>query len=169
VKNSAAGFSLIELLVAISLVLILGAISAPYFFTMRQNASYREAARTVASAMRDARTQAVATNLQHRLVFDLPARTIDIDRATTDPPPNDWQLQTTFGPFAPNVRLRSGADCSVAGGTTEIAFNPNGTTRAAEFICVFDPEGNRFFRVGIASVTTGRVTIQRPVGATDWN
>jgi prepilin-type N-terminal cleavage/methylation domain-containing protein len=152
---------MIEMLVVIAIVGVLAAISTPFFLDMVQNSRYRDGARITASALREARSQAVSTNQRHRLVANLENRVLTLQRDED----GTWATQRTFGPLTP--ALRGGTDCSADPGTVEILFNPSGSS-TTNFICLLDRKNAPRFLVGVPSATSGRVTIQRRSGS-GWN
>jgi len=172
-KTNANGFSLIELIVAITLVGILAAISFPMMSNWMQNARYKEGARDVASILRDARARSIAKNLEYEVGFDLGADRYMLrqgnlaynTRSFTDHP-EDWTVLATNLEPPSNVDIVGLVDCSnddASDFAFSIQFNPNGTG-TSKYVCILDKAtGGKKFRIGVPSATTGRVTIQK------WN
>jgi type IV fimbrial biogenesis protein FimT len=71
--RQAAGFTLIEALIVVALVSIIAAVSAPAVTTALEQYNVISASQQVASTIRAARMQAVATNTALRVRFDYPS------------------------------------------------------------------------------------------------
>jgi len=159
------GFTLIELLVVIALIATVSAIAYPNFKEWMRNASYKEAARDVASVLLDARTKAISTNLEHRVELNVET-TPDQYRVTSGNRAYGSTSYTTvvtpWTSFSKFVDLKANADCSVSTGIIYVSFNPNGSG-SSQYICTMDLDGNRKFRSGVSSSTTGRVKVEK------WN
>jgi len=77
----AAGVTLIELLVVLSLMALIAGMTVPMLSGGVSGSALKGAAREVAAGLRYARSDAVATRQETRLVFDLAKRTFRIDRS----------------------------------------------------------------------------------------
>lgn len=66
-----AGFTLIELIVVMTVIGIVSTIALPDFLAWTRSLKYKEAARNLASDMRKARAQAVANNREFRVLVDV--------------------------------------------------------------------------------------------------
>lgn len=175
-RRSQDGFALVEVLVVIGLIAIVAYIAAPYYKVYMRSASYRSAARDIASVMRVARSEAVTQNLEHRLEIEV-GRVKDPGDTGTDrfrlsrgnrarastswTAPNDWRK------VSPMVDLRAGtdpadvSDCDQDSGVIELKFYPDGTVNQAAAICVLNRYGDRKFRTQIRFPTTGQVEVIR--------
>jgi len=76
----AAGVTMLELLVVLSLMGLMAAMAVPMLSGGVSGSELKGAAREVAAGLRFARSDAVATRRETRLVFDLEQRTFRIDR-----------------------------------------------------------------------------------------
>jgi type IV fimbrial biogenesis protein FimT len=120
-KHYQAGFSMIEVMIVITLIAILTAVAMPAITQMRQNIEYRRAARDIASMLRDARNRTITTNLQYGVAF-----------------PTNKKYVLQRGDRAYNTLSTNWTDMNSVSvvsqvtltGPARIAFNPNGTTTA---------------------------------------
>jgi prepilin-type N-terminal cleavage/methylation domain-containing protein len=171
------GVSLLEMLIALSIVALLTAAALPSFAEWRRGAHSREAARAIASSLRQARSLAIARNRECRVEFDLDGRRLRLAQGNkpfgsslftpllADGSVADvalWPNLSAVGwvELAGDIQLRRNDDCA---GTTDVKleFNPNGTAKSG-YICVADPgpvTSEVRFKVGVSSSTTGRVRI----------
>ncbi len=124
--RKADGVTLIELMIAISIVAIMMAIATPSVVQMRQSAQFRQAAADIASALREARTRTASANLEHRVQFAAGQYTITQgDRSSGS---TVWIPIPGWTPTNPpqGVTLIFDAGCNV-GPPVNIDFNTNGT------------------------------------------
>jgi len=161
------GFTLIELLVVIAMIAIVSAIAYPNFQVWMRNAEYKEAARDVASVLLDARTRAIAANLEHRVELNVET-TPDQYRVTSGNraygSTSYATVVTPWTKFSKYVDLKANAACDVSTGIVYISFNPNGSG-SSRYICTMDLDGNKKYRSGVSSSTTGRVKVEKWNGA----
>ena len=74
------GVTLFELLIVLSIMAIVAAMVVPVFGAGVSSSEMKSAARQVAAALRFARSDAVATRKETRVVLDLERRTFQVDR-----------------------------------------------------------------------------------------
>ena len=80
-RNASSGVTLLELLIVLSIMAILAALVLPLFGgTGVSTGELKGAARQVAAGLRVARSEALATRQETRVVLDLEQRTFRIDR-----------------------------------------------------------------------------------------
>jgi general secretion pathway protein H len=80
-RNASSGVTLLELLIVLSIMAILAAVVLPLFGgTGVSTGELKGAARQVAAGLRVARSEALATRQETRVVLDLEQRTFRIDR-----------------------------------------------------------------------------------------
>jgi prepilin-type N-terminal cleavage/methylation domain-containing protein len=122
--GSAKGFTMTEMVVVTGIIVILAGIAFPSFMQWRRSLEYRESARNIVSILRDARSRAVHTNLQHRVELNAALRQYRMtqgDRANSSSVFNtiiqDWTvLPTGVNMACPNLTV-----------PVSIVFSPNGT------------------------------------------
>lgn len=150
---------MIEALVVVVLLAAMTALAVPQFNDWRTKAQLREAAREIASTLREARSKAIATNLEHQVDIDVSAATLVVQQG--DRPYNSSSWPTTYPSVAlsSTIRLKSGAACD-QNTDVEIVFFPNGTSNAAPTVCVLSSEGTVAFKVEVTSTTSGRVVVE---------
>jgi general secretion pathway protein H len=79
-RRVSAGVTMLELLVVLSIMALVAAFVVPLFGAGVPTAELKGAARQLAAGLRLARSDAVATRQETRLVLDLEQRTMQIDR-----------------------------------------------------------------------------------------
>ncbi|ORJ52824.1 hypothetical protein B5V00_16630 [Geothermobacter hydrogeniphilus] len=158
-KNSAAGFSLIELIVVMAIMAIVAAIAAPSFMQWRQNAVYREASLNLLGALRKARNFSISNNREYRVEVQLSNRRFRLLEGNLASNSSSFTPSSWYD-FPPSITLRKNANCL---GTADLtfSFNPNGTS-TSDYICIMDNASPpvRHARVGIPSASTGRAVAE---------
>lgn len=146
-RRASAGVSLLELLIVLSIMAILAAVVLPLLGGSGvSTGELKSAARQVAAGLRVARSEALATHQETRVVLDLEQRTFRIDRDTRVhalPRPIEVKLFTAQSDL---VNERVGA----------IRFFPDGGSNGGRVTLA---AGARKYDVDIDWLT-GRVAIQ---------
>ena len=168
------GFTLVEILVSLGILSILTTLALSPLSSWHANASYRKVAREFTSALQFTRSQAIKSNLEHRLEVDLGNRRysfVHFNRASHstesswDLPENlviDWSV------LPPGPILRAGQNCSTSAGTIKIHFNPFGSANSY-YLCIIDKLDENRFQVGVSHRATGRIVIRKwQPGLNQW-
>lgn len=159
-NTNKSGFSLIELLVAITVVGILSAIALPSYRSWIDSAKYKEAARRVASLLRQGRSEAVAKNRECQAKFNFETDRYSLARGNLSSGSTTFvDMAVSESGFSAGVEIRGESDCSVNLGEETLQFNPNGSSDTLD-ICIMDDAGNKKYLVGVTVANTGRVVIQ---------
>jgi len=155
------GITLLEMLIVLSILGLLTAVAMPTYAAWRENAHYKEAARSIASALREARIMAISRNLECRVDFD-------VDEGRYRVMQGDMAYgSTTFTTVrrgwveVSEVVILKGNDTCDSSADLSIQFNPNGTGNS-RYICVMDNSASPVlkYKVAVKSSTTGRVVIE---------
>ena len=172
-EQTAKGFTLLELVVAISIISILAAVSFPMWSAWYYNAQYKGVALDIASVLRDSRSRAITTNQEYDLQFD-------VDNS------HYWLSQggstvRDYGTVPTGVTIATGTDSNCSDTTGDgsaasdytIQLYPNGTIGSSDtaqfFVCVMDANGKRRYLTRMLYHATGRVEIlKRNSANTAW-
>lgn len=175
------GFTLLEVLVVVTLLGILLAVAVPALKPFWQTAVEKEAARNVLAALRIARSQAVGSNLEYQVAFDLDSCSYWLEQGNLSSDSTDWSRVQEFGRFPDGVKMATGVECinkvgdgDISHAENKIQFNPNGTCgssgpASSAYICIMDAADQRRFRSGFQSTRTARAVIARwDAGSACW-
>jgi type IV fimbrial biogenesis protein FimT len=137
-SRRSGGFTLLELMVAITLFGILVMLAAPAFTSWVRNAQVRTAAEALQGGFRTAQAEALRRNRQVVLFFtdDNPAKNVSSTQLYTDAAPSatgkKWALQTVPGSWGTTEYITGGALTDVAatvafsGGAAAICWDASG-------------------------------------------
>ena len=121
---AARGFTIIELLVGITLLAVLMGLGVPALGTYLQNSKLASAAASYYSGVQAARTEAIRRNVTTQFVMtDTPIETADIANAATPAVGGrNWVVRAASGPaaFAPAVEAKAGAEGDGTSGAAAI-------------------------------------------------
>ena len=137
---SKKGFTLVEVLIVVSIMGIIAVMAIPSFVQWQQNLNYRKAAMSALSVLRQARNLAITTNKEQQVAFDPAAHSFGIQQGNRANNADFTGAAVNWQTTIPSTVITSPI--------TTIQFAPNGT---ASF--------------GGASYTTATVQIQDTSGA----
>jgi prepilin-type N-terminal cleavage/methylation domain-containing protein len=140
VVRSPKGFTLLELILVMTIMGIMFAMALPPYLSWRKNLEYKTTARAVVAALREARSRAITDNQPHQVIIDSANRQYKLA---------DYTMWTSL---APEVSLSTGA-------SSTIQYNPNGTSNGGT-INVQNLDGTNRFMINVS--LTGRVVVTTP-------
>lgn len=146
--NGNKGFSLVELLVVITIIAVIAGISTPSFIEWTRNARFKEAANLVVTAMREGKSQAI--NLNQRVSVDF----------KLDTPRHVKVGSKSASLFGKDVILKGGTtdECTGTANLLTFEFNPDGSVTNAGYICIFDGAVQKYL-ISIPTANTGRILL----------
>jgi len=140
------GFTLVELIIVIGIIVIISTISVPFYQNTAQNLNLSSVARSLASDLRYAQQLSVSTQDQYGVIFNLPENSYHII--------NQTQNQTIRQQFLhDNITIQSINGLS----NNSIFFNPAGAVSESGIITLTNPN-NRTTNIEIKP--SGYVKIQ---------
>ncbi len=143
------GITFFELLVVMALISILSAIAAPVYSQWSGNIEYRSVARRVFQVLREARSRAIVTCLEHRVEFDPENKRYRVTQGNRNFNSESWNTVIYDWEQCPNnVRLEANV--------LAIHLNPNGTANAGTISILDDAHKTRY---EIKVARTGRMRI----------
>jgi len=159
-----SGFTLLEFVAVVAMLGLLTAIAMPSFAFWREQAGYRKAARELASALRETRSRAIKSNLEHRLEVDLKDRRYRLTHGNRPANSSDtsWNDSIVFDwiGFPGQIRLKGNLSCDKENVVLKFHFNPNGTANS-QYLCIQDQTENNRFLLGVPSAVTGRTVVRK--------
>jgi prepilin-type N-terminal cleavage/methylation domain-containing protein len=173
-KKNAYGFTLIELIVVTALMGIVLALGYPSFSQWQRDAQYKATARQLVGAIMEARSRAIANNLEYEIAFDLDENKYMLREGNRASYSDDWTIIYNERKFVDAIDLKAKGDCSENSASNfRFQFSPTGTVKINDSdtdvsnngcICVSDnTSGTKKFRIGISSAATGKVELRK------WN
>ncbi|TFH31808.1 MAG: prepilin-type N-terminal cleavage/methylation domain-containing protein, partial [Deltaproteobacteria bacterium] len=124
------GFTLIEIMIALTIVGIVGIIATTNFTSWQSHYTAVGFQREFLSKVNEARTRSMGTSLQHRLRIDLGAETVALERGNAGTASGTWVNATpqALGTRGAGIQqiLCNPAPASVTSGTFAFIFNPDG-------------------------------------------
>jgi Tfp pilus assembly protein FimT len=147
---SSKGFTVNELLISIIIMSVLCIIMTPTFMNLRESLLCREAARTIVSALRVARSRAIATNAEHKVEFESDNRRYRILQGDRPHHSIDWSTVIQDWALLP-------AGVNLLANVPAIHLNTNGTANGGT-VHIQDSDRDTKYQVVIAS--TGRIRVK---------
>jgi len=145
--QSIRGITLTELLVSIAIIGILVSSALPSLNAWHCNIIYRQAARSIMFALREARSKAITTNLEHRVELDPAAQKYRITQGNRTFGSTDWSVIVRDWASLPReVQMKTNVP--------SIQMNTNGTANGGT-IKILDSSATPKFAVIINR--TGRI------------
>ena len=143
------GFTVAEVLVVLALLTIISTIAVPAYAQWLNNAEYRMSARSVLYALREARSKAITTNLEHRVEFESVNRKYRVMQGNRASNSSDWSIVVyDWTILPPQVHMQANVE--------KIHLNPTGTANAGT-IKIQDAAAVARYEVRVAN--TGRIRI----------
>jgi len=137
------GFTLLEIIIVLVILGILIIIAATNFLLWLNHYSAVDFQREFLSQFSEARTRSTASNRQHRLLIDLGAEVVTLERGDAGTGSTVWASTGT------PVRGARGA------GIDSIIITPGGTTlNSGVRAVIFNPDGQALIQTNIASAAT---------------
>lgn len=141
-RKRCAGFSFMEVMIAMALIAIIYAIAVPRFSQLRGPYAARTGATQVASAFQAARMRAIATNTSVRLTYNSSSQTYTMDR------------QLSGGGWVTDVRNQLPTGVSLSGISGTPTFGRTGILNANQTITVNAYGKTRTVTVNVLGQTT---------------
>ena len=140
VKNQ-NGYTLLELLIVVTIFAVVSAIAIPYLADWRSSSQTKEIARGVLAGLRNARSLAIKENRSITATIDLDNHQLNFDTVQLD--------------FNTNIKLEADDDVSTLAstGTKSVTFQPQGESSSALFVRV-NEDPDLTIQLEVSGVTT---------------
>jgi len=162
--NILAGFTLVELMIAIAVIAIIAAVG---IFTVNQQLPtyrLRSDARTIASTLMMARMKATSSGLQHAIEFDLDSspQMYRLQHGNANTGSTIWTDETYYRRLSTGVNIASVKDdiATHTSGTARIIYNPNGSSGTGDIRLVLGTITTDGYQI-LLTPTTGRIRSEK--------
>jgi prepilin-type N-terminal cleavage/methylation domain-containing protein len=130
--KTSKGFSLVELIIVLTIIGVVLAMAAPSFYKYRQNTNLKEATRSLSADISLYRQTSISQNVRYRIVFNQSANTYTIQRE--NPANSGTYVNVTAKSPAlvssPVIIMGGASSPSFSGGVAYITIQPRGTMSA---------------------------------------
>ncbi len=157
--RSPKGFTLIEMFVVLSIITILITIALPSIWQWRENLDARTTARQFAEMLRQARSDAITTNLEYQVKFDATNRRYGKRSSFNTSRNTDFTLASI--PALTNWTTYPSSVEATPAGETNIQFTPDGAANytGANTIFIVNTRTTTTYSVTVAK--NGRISVNR--------
>jgi prepilin-type N-terminal cleavage/methylation domain-containing protein len=147
------GFTLVEVLVAIILIVIIGAIAIPSYLGYSLNTNLKAAARNIQADFLELKERAIAESTAYRITFDQSGNTYTIEKGTETGAPYTPIEVKTLSAFGGDVGIFNAV---FGGGIPTITFEGRGITTTGKVVLT----NSRGSTATIAASVSGRTYVQ---------
>jgi len=141
-SKEAAGFTLVELLVVVTIAILVAALALPVARNTIRSYRLNAAASAVAGAIQSTRYQAIMVGCPYKIAFTTSTDTYQVQTQNiTGTPP---ACATTYSNVGGAIPWATSSEIKISANTT-LQFNPNGTVQATT--------GAMAFTVGVGGMT----------------
>lgn len=143
------GFTLVELMIVVTIAAVLSAMAIPSFTQWRRNIEFRKTTRDLVSILREAKSRAIKTNLEHRVEYAVANKQYRLTRGNRSNNSTSWNTVVyDWTRLPPGVRI----DANV----NSIQMNTNGTANGGTILIQNDAL-KTVYEIRVAR--TGRIRI----------
>ncbi len=151
--RSRGGFTMIETMVVLAIIVVLAGVAIPMFMTLLPNYRLKSAAQDLYSTLQSAKMTAVKTNGTETVTFDVADGKYTRSDGTVVNLNDEYKESVSYG------RPDAGSDVTYAG--AQVIFNARGMTDSAEGAVYFKNEKNQYIQV--ATQPSGIIILKK------WN
>jgi prepilin-type N-terminal cleavage/methylation domain-containing protein len=147
------GYTLVELMVTIALIIIITAIAAPSYFSHVMNMNLKSAARNIQSDFLSLKQRAISESTTYRITFQADGNTYTIEKGTGSGSP--------YVPLEVKTPMTFGEDIAIqyadfSGGTSAITFQERGIATNGKVVLA----NSRGSTAAVTTSISGRTYVQ---------